>query len=220
MASADGIFRLRFAGLLALLLAATFPALAQAPDLDAFLANEDNVERLEKGKLLALDDADFDGLFGGFALEKGKIDLVLFLIDEPAETAWDVLNDFEANDEFMPRMEKSEVKERDGSGYTYVCYTYDVLWIESRNCFHTRSHADTKTLTGVLDQTERDDRLKGVNYFWHVRPWRDGRTLVAYYQKIEYSGGIAAFGHRAFVGPKTTAEAVRKRIREVAKEER
>lgn len=213
--------RPRYHGLAAAAGWALFAAAAaagQPPNLAPYATDKDNVKQLEKGKLVALDDVDFGELFGEHAVDKGKSDLILFLIEEPAESLWDILHDFESHDGFMPRMEESKVEKRDRAEYTFVCYTYDVLWIESTNCFHVRSDPNAMTVTGVLDETERDDRLEGVNYFWHLRPWRDGRTLVAYYQKISYSGGMAAFGHRAFVGPKTTAGAIRKRVEEVAEE--
>lgn len=199
-------------GFLALFLLGAAAA-AQTPDLAPYTTKKDDVKRLEDGKLLEFEDVDFGEYFGDDAVDAGKSSLVLMLVEAPAKTAWSVLTDFANQDKFMPHMELSEVRSQDeGSGVAHVCFTYDVLWIESTNCFFIRPDEKAGTVAGYLDLENGDDRLEGVNYFWHVRPWGDGQILMAYYQKIKYSGAFTAFGHHAFVGPKNTAKAIRKEV--------
>ncbi len=147
--------------------------------------------------------------------ERGSA-LVMFLVDAPAAVAWRVLTDFESQPEFMPHMTKVERGSRDAAGRAHVCFEYDILWVDTTNCFFVDSERDAGLLVGSLDAENSDERLHGANYFWRVESWPDGRLLLAYYEELSYRGRLAAFGHEAFVGPRSTARAVRERIRSVA----
>ena len=173
----------------------TGTAAAQAPDLAAYTRGEDVAARLEAG-------------------EDAESSLVMFLADVPEAAAWSVFTGYESQPEFMPHMTRVEVER--GTRETRVCFEYDILWVDSTNCFLVEARRDAGTLVGRLDPQRSDDRLHGARYFWHVRPWRgDDRLLLAYYQQISYSGVLTALGHEAFVGPTRTAEAVRERLRDL-----
>lgn len=192
-------------------------AAAQALDLSPYTSTDEVAARLEQGDIVELEDVRLDGVFANAALEDAESDLVLFVVDAPAQAAWSVFTMFDVQPEFMPHMTSADVVAQSAER-TNVCFEYDVLWVESTNCFVVERDRAAGTLTGVLDPANSDDRLRGVNYFWRVRPWRGGGILLAYYQQMSFSSAFTAFGHEMLVGPRSTAEAVRARIREVSAE--
>lgn len=200
------------------LLALAGTAAAQAPDLSPYTSADEAAARLEQGELVELEGVRFDRLFAGAVLEDAESDLVMFVVDTPAQAAWSVFTAFDVQPEFMPHMTSADVVGH-GAGAGNVCFEYKVLWVESTNCFAVERDREAGTVAGVLDPANSDERLRGVNYFWHVRPWRGGGILLAYYQQISFSGAFTAFGHEMFVGPRSTAEAVRARIRDVSAED-
>lgn len=193
-------------------------ARAEPPDLSPYTADAETVERLEAGEIVAREGMRFSGIFDAAPIEDGEYDLVMFLVDVPERAVWSVLTGFEQQPEFMPHMADATATPRADAPGTNVCFEYEILWIDSRNCFVVERRREAGALVGTLDAGNSDDRLNGVNYFWHVRSWDDGRLLLAYYQAMSYSGALAGFGHEMFVGAERTAEAVRERVRRVAEE--
>ena len=183
---------------------------ASPPDLASYLERSDTASRLDEGEIVVFKDAIFTDIFGDNAVDGGRGTLVLFLVSEPPERAWDVLHDFDRNHEFMPHMTGSEFQKTEGSQH-HVRYDYKVLWTKSTVYLAGDSRRGDWTLIWRMLPDHSDKRLLGLNLFWHLQEFR-GRTLMAFFQNIKLSSSIGAIGQKLLVSPKSTAKAVRRRV--------
>lgn len=201
--------------LLAMLAAFSGPAALagslSAPDLQPYLDADGVAKRIEKGDTVVVKQARFTEVFDGKVFNGGKGTLVMFLVPQSVDTAWDALHDFDGQHAYMPHMTSSKFL-RNEDGRQIVRYEYDVLWTQSTTHLAGESDRETGTLVWRLAPEHSDMRLKGLNIFWRVLPYGDGRTLMAYFQNIKYSSSIGSMGSRFLVGPKNTAKAVRKQV--------
>jgi ribosome-associated toxin RatA of RatAB toxin-antitoxin module len=111
----------------------------------------------------------------------------LGLIEKPAADVWTVLNDFEKQPEFMPRLEKVERYETTQPTIG-LNHTLKVLW--KRVNYHLLMEVDNAAMrqSWKLDDSKKND-IKTTIGTWTLLPWGDDRCIVVY--DIEVNTGMA-----------------------------
>jgi len=190
------------------------PALAtagEAPDLTPYLQRDDVIPKLEKGEYVSIKNAEFPKVFGDETVGDGEGTLIMFLVPASEKTAWDVIHDFNGHHAYMPHMKNSVLQESTGTNHR-VRYTFDVLWIKTDAMMLGESLPEQQTLIWHVVPEGTDKRLKGLNIFWRIQEYEDGRTLMAYFQNIKHSTSINSLGAKLLASPKSSARAMREEV--------
>ncbi len=190
--------------------------LPEPPDLSEYLDQADTVRRLEKGDIVVFKRAKFTEIFGEDLMSDGKGTLTLFLVSAPATTTWNLLNDFDGHDTFMPHVTESVVESIDNEEYR-VRYRYKVFWTDSTDYLFVKCDADAMTLVSHADIEHSDKRLVALNGFWSVRRYDEQRTLVASFRDVELSSAISNLARKLALSPRSGPKAIRRRVESLHK---
>lgn len=142
------------------------------PNIDEILT-PGNIHKLKAGKILRFSQKTIQ--VNGSSVGGGY---VVGIIDREPEAVWAVLTDFEKQPEYMPRLRKVQLGERQGQ-IVPVTHTIKVL---TRNVSYSliqtldeQSHA----LTWRIDDKKENDILETVGS-WQLKPYQSGQCLAVY----------------------------------------
>jgi ribosome-associated toxin RatA of RatAB toxin-antitoxin module len=99
----------------------------------------------------------------------------LILINAPPEKVWATITDYEHLQDFVPKVVKSEVVQKNETT-TDVKLEIDTPGANTKYVVRHTPHLDTKT----LDITWVSGDLKGTAWTFHLEPTPEGGTLLSY----------------------------------------
>ena len=170
----------------------------------------DERSRLESGEVLVRDLPP-----GG---SEGIGILVMGLIEAPPEAVWSIMSDCEKQDEFMPRILYSAVRDRDGDSHTCELVVDLPFPLEDART-QTRHHVRRMPDGGYQRYWELlpgDWSYRRASGSWTVHPYAPGRSLLVNRMDLLLKASVPEWILRAAharQGPETF-EAIRVRVRE------
>lgn len=180
--------------------------------LTAPVLEGDERSRLEAGEVLVRDLPP-----GG---SEGIGVLVMGLIEAPPEAVWRIMSDCEEQDEFMPRILYSAVRDRDGDSHTCELVVDLPFPLEDART-QTRHHVRRLPDGGYQRHWELlpgDWSYRRASGSWTVHPYAAGRSLLVNRMDLLLKAAVPEWILRAAhtrQGPETF-EAIRVRVRERA----
>lgn len=132
-----------------------------------------NIGKLEAGETVILNHT--------FTDEKGNAagsGLAMILIERPVKDVWNVLIDFSAYPQFMPRVVSTKEYFHEGNSYG-IDYTIKVMVKKIRYHILRTRKADEGILTYRIDKSKKND-IADTHGFWVLRPHGENRCILVY----------------------------------------
>jgi ribosome-associated toxin RatA of RatAB toxin-antitoxin module len=112
------------------------------------------------------------------------------VIDAPPSAVWSALLDTARYPKMMPQVTEAKlVKDSPEERTVYLRQGHKGL-LEARYFLKVRVYEDRHDLTFTVDDSRPREVLQSGGGFYSVRPYQDGRTLVAYGVMADFRGGV------------------------------
>jgi hypothetical protein len=114
------------------------------------------------------------------------------VIDAPPDVVWRALLDTPRYHRFMPQvLEARVVRASDNIRTVFLRQGTEGL-VEAKYYLRVNVHEDRRDITFAIDDDMPHDLLRAAWGFYTVRPYREGKTLLAYGVMADIGGGVVA----------------------------
>jgi Polyketide cyclase / dehydrase and lipid transport len=114
------------------------------------------------------------------------------VIDAPPEVVWRALLDTPRYNRMMPQvLEARVVRAADNQRTVFLRQGTEGL-VEAKYYLRVNVHEEKRDITFAVDDEMPHDLLRAAWGFYTVRPYRDGKTLLAYGVMADIGGGVVA----------------------------
>lgn len=168
----------------ALLCALGLSSLPASAGVESGTFTPDEWRRLDAGEIVVRPATRMQGavrMYGGSSWQ---------VIDAPPSAVWSALLDTPRYRKMMPQVIESKlVKAGEGERTVFLRQGQKGL-LEARYFLKVRVYEDRHDLTFTVDESRPREVLQSAWGFYTVRPYKDGRTLLAYGVMADIRGGL------------------------------
>lgn len=133
--------------------------------------------------------------------------LVTAIINHPPQKLWELMLQFEKYGEFLPKVEKMEVRGRNGNT-TLVYHQLGIMWVDIGYTLAMTADKGMGRISWVLDKTFEND-IKDTTGFYEFVPYDGGKKTMVSYQTWADTGRSVPKFVEDFLTKKTSPKILR-----------